>query len=164
MAPHPADPRRRLADVDEHDLTECPQLKIVSVEGPLFFGAANHVSETIEAVDADAPRHLLLVGHAVNFIDVSGALVLTQEAQRREKMKKRLYLCRLNREVYGFLRQGDFLEEIKRDRIYTTEYDAIARVFNELDVEICMACKARIFEECQSVPQKEPAEGKAPSG
>ncbi len=158
MAPHPADDRRRLAEVDEHDLTECPQLKIVGVEGPLFFGAANHVSEAIEEVDADAPRHLLLVGHGVSFIDVSGALVLTQEAQRRNKMNKRLYLCRLNRDVYGFLQQGDFLEELKEERIFITEYDAISRVFTELDVEICMACRARIFEECHSVPQREPAE------
>jgi SulP family sulfate permease len=156
MAPHPADARRRLAEVDEHGLIECPQLKIVSVEGPLFFGAANHVSEAVEAVDADSPRHLLLVGHGLSFIDVSGALVLTQEVHRREKMKKRLYFCRLNRDVYGFLQQGDFLAEIKKERIFTTEYDAIARVFTELEIEICMACTARIFEECQSVPQKSP--------
>jgi SulP family sulfate permease len=154
MAPNPADARRRLVEVDEHGLTECPQLVIVSIEGSLFFGAANHVSEAIEAVDTDTPRHLLLVGHGVSYIDVSGALVLTQEAQRREKIRKRFYICRLNRDVYGFLKHGDFLTEIKPARIFTTEYDAIASVFDELDISICMTCKARIFEECQSVPQE----------
>lgn len=157
MAPNPADPRRRLAEVDELGLAECPQLVIVAIEGSLFFGAANHVSETIEEVDSDLPKHLLVVGHGVGYIDVSGALVLTQEAQRREKMNKRLYLCRLNRDVYGFLKHGDFLTEIKRERIFATEYEAIARVFTKLDIKVCMNCKARIFEECRNVPKAPPA-------
>ncbi|MBT8338614.1 MAG: SulP family inorganic anion transporter [Desulfatitalea sp.] len=153
MAPDPSDARRRLAEADAQGLTECPQLVIVSVEGSLFFGAANHVSEAIEAVDADAPRHLLLVGHGVNYIDISGALVLTQEAQRRGKINKRLYLCRLNRDVHRFLKQGDFLSEIKPERIFHTEYDAIASVFRQLDAKVCMTCRARIFDECRGAPQ-----------
>jgi hypothetical protein len=31
-------------------------------------------------------------------------------------------------------------------------------VFTELDVEVCMTCKAGIFEECRNVPQRPPAE------
>ena len=155
LAPDPSDARRRLGEVKEHGLAECPQLKMVRINGTLFFGAANHVSEVIEAVDADDPRHLLIIGHGINFIDVSGAMLLVQESQRRLKLGKRLYLCRINSDVYQFLEHGEFIQHIGRDRFYTTEYDAIASIFPSLDLQVCRNCTARIFKECQSIPQDE---------
>ena len=154
LAPDPADSRRRLTEVDPHGLLECPQLKIMRVNGSLFFGAANHVSEIVEEVDADSPKHLLIVGYGINFIDVSGAMTLVQEAQRREKMKKALYLCRINRDVHQFLKQGGFIAEILERHIFTTEYNAISQIFKKLDFAVCRPCKARIFNECQSIPEE----------
>ena len=152
LAPDPQDARRRLVAVAAAGLDECPQLKIVGVNGPLFFGAANHVSEVFEEVDAAAPRHLLVVGYAINFIDISGALMLTQEAERRRDLGRHLFLCRINREVYQFLVHGDLLDEIGADRVFDTEYDAIARIFDLLDAAVCRRCTARIFNECRRVP------------
>ena len=151
LVPEPADPRRRLTEVEDARRVECPQLKIVGVNGPLFFGAVNHVAEAIEELDADAPRHLLIVGHGINYIDVSGAMMLVQEAQRRAALERVLYLCRINREVHHFLQHGGFMEEIREDRIFATEYTAIAHIFHRLDARICRSCRARIFNECQSV-------------
>jgi SulP family sulfate permease len=60
-----------------HDtgLPDCPQLKCLRVNGSLFFGAVDHVQQTMHQVDADEPRqkHLLLVCPGVNFIDLGGA-------------------------------------------------------------------------------------------
>ncbi len=164
LAPDPVDARRRFGDVAERGLAECPQLKIVRVNGTLFFGAANHVSEVLEAVDADAPRHLLIIGHGINFIDVSGAMLLVQENQRRLAMDKRLYLCRINRDVHDFLAHGEFIQHIGRNRFFTTEYDAIASIFPTLDMSVCRTCAARIFKECDRVPQAEPLSETAGQG
>lgn len=155
LAPDPFDSWRRLRDAETNTLAECPQLKIIHINGPLFFGAANHVSEIVEEIDADAPRHLLVLGYGINFIDVSGAIVLAQEAERRRHLGRRLYLCRLNREVQRFLAHGDFLDTIGQDRIFPTENEAIARIFTRLDPAVCRRCRARIFDECRSVPQEE---------
>ena len=152
LAPDPNDSRRCLTDVGSSGLPECPQLKIVRVNGSLFFGAANHVSEFIEEIDAGSPKQLLILGHGINFIDVSGAMMLVQEARRRREMKKALYLCRINSEVYGFLKQGGFLHEIREDHIFPTEYSSISRIFNCMDFDICRSCKTRIFKECRSIP------------
>jgi SulP family sulfate permease len=119
----------------------------------LFFGAANYVAEVIEEIDEESPRHLLIVGHGINFIDVSGAMVIVQEAQRRRKLKRELYLCRINREVYHFLDHGNFLTDIGKDHIFSTEYDAISRIFATLDYDVCRMCTARIFKECGSIPE-----------
>lgn len=151
MAPNPEDPRRQLAEVQENRLRECPQLKILCVHGSLFFGAANHISEILENIDADDPKHLLIVGYGINFVDVSGAMVLAQEAKRRRKMNRNLYLCRANREVYQFLENGGFLSHIQKNHTFFTEFDAIAEIFTHLDRRICLTCKEKIFEECREI-------------
>ncbi|MEZ4526560.1 MAG: SulP family inorganic anion transporter [Desulfobacterales bacterium] len=152
MAPDPADPRRRFREVNASDLRECPQLKIIRINGSLFFGAANPVAEMMEEMDAGDPKNLLIVGHGINFIDVSGAMMLAQEARRRRKMHRALYLCRINREVHHFLEHGDFLPEIGEQHIFATEYEAISQVFRKLDHDLCRCCTCRIFEECRSIP------------
>ena len=151
MVPDPEDPGRQLTEISQTDLMECPQLRILRINGSLFFGAANHVSEILEENDDSAPRHLLIIGYGINFIDVSGSLVLEQEADRRQKLGKHLFLCRLNRDVIRFLRHGGFLKQIGENRLFVTEYQAISQIFNILDKSICRTCTARIFEECQSV-------------
>ncbi len=154
MAPDPDDPRRRLTEIEESGLWECPQMKIIRINGSLFFGAANHAAEMIEQMDADDPKHLLIIGHGINFIDVSGAMMLSQEAQRRGKMHKSLYLCRINREVHDFLEHGDFIQEIGEEHIFATEYEAISQIFSKLDHNACRCCTCRIFEECKSISPK----------
>ena len=77
--------------------------------------------------------------------------------KRREKLGKALYLCRINRDVLHFLRHGGFLHEIGRDRVFPTEYAAIAEIFKQLDYDICLSCTARIFNECAAVAGPETA-------
>jgi SulP family sulfate permease len=160
MVPDPDDPGRQLTEISQTDLMECPQLRILRINGSLFFGAANHVSEILEESDDGDPRHLLIIGYGINFIDVSGSLVLEQEARRRRKLGKNLFLCRLNRDVVRFLRHGGFLKQIGENHLFVTEYQAIARIFKILDKSICRTCTARIFEECRGVPGPGPDQGK----
>lgn len=154
MAPDPDDSRRRLTDLDGTTLIECPQLKIIRINGSLFFGAANHVSEIVEEMDGPSPKNLLIVGYGINFIDVSGAMMLSHEAVRRTKMKKALYLCRINQDVHHFLKQGGFMDEIGDDHLFTTEYSAISEIFTHLDFTVCLQCSAKIFTECQNIPKQ----------
>ena len=155
MVPDPNESHRQLIEVEEDKDMECPQLKIICIHGSLFFGAANHVSEIIEEIDDDAPKHLLIVAYSINFVDVSGAMVLAQEAQRRSKLGRNLYLCRLNSDVYHFLKHGGFLADIHEDHFFNTEYDAISTIFTQLDHKICTHCKVRIFNECQKIPKED---------
>jgi len=86
LVPYPDDPRRRMKDLVDNELPECPQLKIIRIDGSLFFGAANHVSEIFEEIDGNDPKHLLIVGSGISYIDISGAMMLVQEAQRRRSL------------------------------------------------------------------------------
>jgi len=151
LAPDPQDPRRRLVNTERRELKECPQLKILRIDGSLFFGAVNHVAEALEKIDEDHPRHLLIVGIGINFIDVSGALMLTQETMRRKKSDKKLWLCRMKHEVHDFLERGEYLDIIGDDHLFSTENKAISEIIRRLDHEICRSCGVRIFEECELV-------------
>ncbi|WP_020588984.1 SulP family inorganic anion transporter [Desulfobacter curvatus] len=152
LMPDPLDDRRTLINARESSSPPCPQLTMVRIHGSLFFGAANHVAQALEKIDEQNPKHLLIVGYAINFIDVSGAMVLVQEAQRRQKLGKRLYLCRLNRDVQHFLIHGEFMDKIGKSHLFHQENKAIRVIYNSLDQTICHTCQTRIFRECPTYP------------
>ena len=64
---------------------DCCQLKMMFIDGALYFGAVDHVQRHMREVDAAHPaqKHLLLLAPGINFIDSSGAELLAQESRRR---------------------------------------------------------------------------------
>lgn len=44
LAPDPNDPNRHFTNISRKTLTECPQLKIVRIDGSLYYGAVDHVA------------------------------------------------------------------------------------------------------------------------
>ncbi len=135
-------------------LPECPQLKIVRIDGSLFFGAIHHVNKLLRVFERKNPeqRHLLLVGVGINTVDISGGEFLAGEARHRRKVGGGLYLCRMKENVIAFLRRGHYMEDIGEDNVYRGKTEAIEAVFKRLDPGICARCERRIFLECDSVP------------
>ena len=66
--------------VSDPDLPECPQFKIIRVNGPIFFGAVNYVAERLRVIARRNPRqkHLLMLARSINFVDVAGADLLAR--------------------------------------------------------------------------------------
>ncbi len=93
-----ADPERHFVPLEGQPgtLPECPQLKLLRMEGSVYFGAAAHVAERLRALRAapDAPRHLLVMGKSMNFVDHAGAEVWEDELRRRRAMGGDLYFHR----------------------------------------------------------------------
>ncbi|MDT3679950.1 MAG: SulP family inorganic anion transporter [Burkholderiaceae bacterium] len=150
LVPDPRTPERPFVPVDR-SLRECPQAKLLSVEGSIYFGAVSHVESHFETLReiAGEQKHLLLLMRNVNFVDVAGVDLLEAEARRRREMGGALYLHGLRAPVRAFLERGDALARIGAERIYEAKYVAIADIFSRLDPEICRRCTARIFYECQ---------------
>jgi len=161
--PDPKAPKR--AFVTDSRLPECPQFKIVRIDGSVFFGAISHVSETLRLFREQAPgqKHLLLVASGINFIDVAGAELLAQEAQNYRQIGGELYFYSIKEGVCGPLRRGGYIKEIGDENMFDSKTEAISEIFAKLDKDICARCDKRIFKECQSVPRLEETAVAAPA-
>ncbi len=135
---------------------DCPQLKILRVNGSLFFGAVDHVQQNMMAVDAKTPgqKHLLLACTGVNFIDMAGAHMLAQEANRRKRLGGSLTLCDLKDEPLRTLRDSKITDDLgERDLMPFGGNDPVSHLFDRLDPTLCANCTQRIFRQCNSAPK-----------
>ena len=151
LVPDRHDPRRRFSD--SQGLPECAQLKIVEVHGSLFFGAIDHVQQRLQEIDGRNPqqKHVLLIADGINFADIAGAEMLTQEARRRRRMGGGLYLLGVKERTLDVLRSGGYLEEIGEENIFRKKTEAIAEIDKRLDKSLCERCQERVFKECVNV-------------
>ncbi len=131
-------------------LPDCPQLKIVRINGSLFFGAVNHLQEALQAIDEANPahRHLLLVASGINFIDLGGAHMLAQEAARRKALGGALYITHLKDEPMATLRQSGVYDQIGASHFFRAGQDTLAILKTRLAADVCARCTARVFAPC----------------
>ncbi|MDO8375173.1 MAG: sodium-independent anion transporter, partial [Polaromonas sp.] len=146
-----------LADA-ENPLPECPQLKLLRMEGEVYFGATQHVADTLHALrHARHPqKHLLVMGKSMNFIDLAGAQLWEAELNARRSMGGDLYFHRPRPEVIQMWKTTGFTRLLGPEHQFPDKRSAIATIFTRLDPAICRICTARIFEECRSVPGPDP--------
>jgi SulP family sulfate permease len=141
-------------------LPECPQLKMVRMEGSVYFGAVAHVADRLQSLRgtaAPAP-HLLVMAKSMNFIDYAGAALWEQEHQRRLAMGGDLYFHRPRPEVLQTWRQRGFIHRLGPDHLFDDKHSAIARIVPRLDGRVCAGCVARVFAECARQPGADSAQ------
>ncbi len=154
LAPDPAMPRRPLRNIRRGALAECPQLKILRLDGSIFFGAVNHISEELHRIAAESPEqcHILIVGSGINFIDAGGCHMLFHEAGTMRLSGREIFFCSLKSEVMGLLRRGGCLARIGQGNVFPDKASAIAGIVARLDPERCACCRVRVFAECAGRP------------
>jgi SulP family sulfate permease len=150
-------PDRQFVVLDNNPsaLPECPQLKLLRMEGEVYFGATQHVADKLHALrrEPNPQRHLLVMGKSMNFIDLAGAELWEQELNARRAMGGDLYFHRPRPEVIAMWQTTGFTRLLGPEHQFPDKRVAIATIFPKLDPQICSTCTARIFWECKSVPQ-----------
>ncbi|MBK8563419.1 MAG: SulP family inorganic anion transporter [Saprospiraceae bacterium] len=155
MSPDPNDSNRRFTYLLRKPLPECPQVKFVRIDGSIFFGSVNHVSNEIrELVDEQAPavHTLVIVAQGINFIDVAGSEWCLQEAKRWKQKGGGLYFTGLKLIAQETMIRGGFREEIGEDHFFVSKELALKAIIPKLRDEICATCTKRIFQECVNKP------------
>jgi len=157
VVPNPLAETRKSVEVHA-GLDECPQLRLVRLEGGLYFGAVDHAEETLDRFRAERPdqKHLLLLCKGVNYVDLAGGEVLAAEARRRRSAGGGLYLHGLRPPIRDRLGRTGHLAVVGEAGVFETKYQAIKTIFLGLDRDVCARCRVRIFEECQTLPRAEP--------
>jgi len=146
--PDPAHHKRKFTS--DASLPQCPQLKMVRIDGSLFFGAAAHVRERLADMRRDCPeqKHLLLLAQGINFVDIAGAELLVGEAQQRRKMGGQMYFYRIKEGACKVLIKGNYVDRLDPTLMFNSKTEAIESIVADLDDDICATCEARIFKEC----------------
>lgn len=151
LAPGVINDERKFINVELHNLTECPQLHIIRIDGSLFFGAVESIKNTLYEL-SETKKHILIVGSGINFIDVSGAELLVTEAERLQSMGGGLYFSHLKKPVRDFL-NNDYRAKIGDSNFFFSKESAISTIYDRLEAPICQSCTARIFSECNKKPK-----------
>ncbi|MFZ2446264.1 MAG: SulP family inorganic anion transporter [Syntrophobacteraceae bacterium] len=134
---------------------ECPQLKIIRIDGSIFFGAANYISEQLQSMTQHRPEqcHILIVGASINFMDVSGCEMLYREGRNLYLEGRQLYMCSLKEEVMEILERGNYAEP-GRIIIFASVEEALAKIIPGMDWERCRQCGLHLFKNCPEFPKK----------
>jgi sulfate permease, SulP family len=158
LVPNPKHPQRRLME-REVGSPECPQLKLLRIDGSLYFGAVTHVAEFFHylAERQVGQKHLLLVANHINFVDVAGADVVATEAARRRKLGGGLYFQALRGDAQDTLGNPVYSDRLGPVINFPRKTMAIAALVAKLDGNVCAGCKARIFSECTGKPGASPS-------
>jgi SulP family sulfate permease len=151
-APSGGSAAHEVASVGATFLPECPQLKLLRMEGEVYFGATQHVADILHALRSqpNPQKHLLVMAKSMNFIDLAGAELWESELAARRAMGGNLYFHRPRPEVISMWRKTGFTNVLGWEHQFSDKFTAISTIFSKLDPDICRHCSARIFEECKT--------------
>lgn len=148
LAPRQKHGHERFVNAELHNLDQCPQLHVVRIDGSFFFGAIESIRNIFQGLRQEK-KWQLLVGSGINFVDISGAELLSKEAERLKADGGGLFFTHLKEPVHDVMEQG-FKDEIGEDHFFNDYPEAIASIYPKLDKSICESCTFRIFKECKA--------------
>jgi SulP family sulfate permease len=140
------------------DRPECPQIKMVRLNGSIFFGAVSHLQQQLQEMQEASPKqkHLVVMSSGINFVDLAGAEFLAEAARRQARAGGSLSFYRMKESVAATLRKGGFMQDIGEQNLYPAKSRPAEALFPRLDKTICASCPNRLFRHCQTVAR--PAE------
>ncbi len=152
--------RRKFRNAALHGLPECPQLMVVRLDGPLYFGSVEHVEEEWTALRTKrkGQKHVIFYLKGVGKIDLSGADFLIHAAREIRAEGGSFHIVALFPPLLECLRRFQVLEEIGEDHLHISKGDALAAAIANMDLSICATCRKRVFTECSALPGHEQPE------
>lgn len=150
LAPDQTQKSRTFTDIETKPLPECRQLKVVRVDRSIYFGSVSYLQLKLQMISASyGVNHILLIATRINYIDMAGAELLTQEARRLKAAGGGLYVYGLKDELWQFLAEGGYLKQIGAQYFFDNKTDAISAIYRKLNHQTCQQCSQPVFQECQ---------------
>ena len=146
------DHENNLVEISEHELLEthdCPEISIFSIEGPLFFGAAQMFSETVMNTIHFTPKIIILRMSKVPLIDITGENYLRTTVQNIQKRGITVLMCGLSGQPEQKLKTTGLYQKIGETNFFPHTSNAIAYAVEHLDKESCSNCEKAIFKQCR---------------
>lgn len=145
---------------------QCPQLAVVDILGDIYFGAVNHVEESIQDILAATPgqRFVLLRMHSVQQLDISGIRMLEGLLRQLRERGGDLYFVRVREPVLARMRASGFIEQLGPGHLLDEDTAIDTLFYRVIDPAVCIyECERRAFRECHSLPKRTLPDGGAPA-
>jgi sulfate permease, SulP family len=157
VLPDPSDKHMKLHAhmvVEGHD---CPQVSIYTIEGALFFGAANMFEKSIMSTIHLRPKVLLLRMGKVPFMDTTGESNLASLVKHFKKLGGTVLISGIKDQPKDILIKTGLYLLIGKDHFFEHTGEAIDYSLKQLDYDKCLGCTHHAFRECSflSNPQKQ---------
>jgi len=130
---------------------DCPQVSIYTVEGPLFFGAAQTFEQSIISSIHYKPTVLILRMGKVPFIDTTGEEYFRNIVKDYKSQGGTLLVTGVNDSLKTILDQNGLTKEIGENNFYDRTGDAINRALGCVNRNACLGCKHYAFRECMEL-------------
>lgn len=135
---------------DEEILEEhtCSEISIFSIDGPLFFGAAQMFSQSIMDTIHYDPKILILRMSKVSIIDITGENHLRGIVERLQKKGITVLIAGLNGQPEKKLRATGLYDIIGSNHFFPHTTTAIEYAFQHIDKNYCKKCTKAVFKQC----------------
>ena len=137
---------------EDHD---CPQISIYTIEGPLFFGAAQTFETTLLHEINLRPKVLILRMRKVPFIDTTGEEYFRNIVRNFKATGGQLLITGVHPTLQAILQANGLANEIGQEHFYKTTGEAIDEAIRHIQNEICVGCKHYAFNECSKLSKGE---------
>ncbi|CAM5182593.1 SulP family sulfate permease OS=Ureibacillus acetophenoni OX=614649 GN=SAMN05877842_10438 PE=3 SV=1 [Ureibacillus acetophenoni] len=127
---------------------DCPQVSIYTIEGPLFFGAAQTFEQSILSSINYRPNVLILRMSKVPYIDTTGEEYFRNIVKDFKSQGGTLFVTGVNAELKKILDQNGLTKEIGEANFFARTGEAINRAIGCVNRGVCLGCKHFAFREC----------------
>ncbi|PLT43646.1 Sulfate permease [Paenibacillus pasadenensis] len=130
---------------------DCPQINLYTIEGPLFFGAADKFEQSVLDSLPARPGILLLRMGKVPFIDATGEASLASLIQHIERLGGKVLLSGVQEQPLEIMKRTGLLERIHPAHRFDHTGEAIQYALQHLNLEKCKGCRQFAFRECAAL-------------
>src|SRR5690606_24174370 len=121
----------------------CPKISFFTVEGPLFFGAADKFESVITYHINKRPKVLILKMKHVSIIDATGIANLSSLVRDFHKTGGVTLFSEVNPKVEHMLKISGLYDEIGKKYFFQSSTDAVDYAIGIVDSEKCSLCSRK---------------------
>ena len=147
---HP-EPGNKLIDVETKPIRQCPHMKIIRIDMSIYFGSLNFIQSKLYKISEQENRkHIVISCDGINFIDLAGAEMLCEEADRLEEEGGGLYFTGMKPKVYHAFGKTHAIAHIGNNHFFDKKKDMFKTLHRLLRKQgKCEGCQIRAFVECR---------------
>lgn len=130
---------------------DCPQVSICTVEGPLFFGAAQLFEQSMLSTIYYKPNVLILRMGKVPFIDTTGEEYFRKIVRDFKNRGGKVFVTGVQPALKETLDKSGLTAEVGENHFFEHTGEAINRAIGNVNRNACIGCKHFAFRECKEL-------------